>query len=564
VKAKLLQQDLSLGGAHANAAQPAARPASLGLPPLTLDPGIASRALQQSLEREGQTDLLGIVSNHQGRSPVDLFPRMLRSAPDPKIPPFLLMYGPLSEQEAMKAIGPPPKGRPPAEWFEHGDELYLVYENDGDGIVPNFGAGSDQGRTAAVHVFIRKHPVRTGLTEAGVGFDMYTPRGFDPKTPSGMPPPEQARYLGTYTTAPGPYAGLVYGHVKGIVSKEGRITTEVSGAVGANVQEAGKLAQDFIHRNISNSPLFPWPRGTTPFAELGVGKTLTVQDVLGRHEFDNHLEWRGRLELGWDAVTGTRRTEATVKGTFVLESAIWHTELGDFHLEWSLGGMGRAFMRYNDGRTSTEMGVEAGFNTSVMVTRGRLGLGLQGEDLFSTDPAFRTGLPAGREPAAFAATPLSAVQTGLGPARLETGLPIRLVRHRPDHHSMVFLSLLRLVGEVRSPDETAGVSGESLATQGSALGNRTERRLRLGDVDPIRRPGPMEAGCYPGGCLNSSRLCLVRSSQSFDRAATMRSRTWPSSISSRSRCAPTRIPASVVPIVSACLDSPPLAQTTRR
>ena len=161
---------------------------------------------------------------------------MLPPAPDPKIPPFLLMYGPLSEQEAIKAIGPAPKGRTPAEWFEHGDELYLVYENDGDGIVPNFGAGSDQGRTAAVHVFVKKHPVRTGLTEAGVGFEMYTPRGFDPKTPSGMPPPEQARYLGTYTTEPGPYAGLVYGHVKGIVSKDGRITTEVSGAVGANIQ----------------------------------------------------------------------------------------------------------------------------------------------------------------------------------------------------------------------------------------------------------------------------------------------------------------------------------------
>jgi hypothetical protein len=424
MKAKLLQQDLSPGGARASAAQqPAARHAGLGVPLLKLDPAIASLALQQSLEREGQADLLGIVSNHQARPPVDLFPRMLPAAPDPKIPPFLLMYGPLSEQEAIKAIGPAPKGRPPAEWFEHGDELYLVYENDGDGIVPNFGAGSDQGRTAAVHVFVKKHPARTGMTDVGVGFEMYTPRGFDPKTPAGSPPPEQARYLGTYTTEPGPYAGLVYGHVKGIVGKEGRVTTEVSGSVGANVQEAGKLAQDFIHRNISNSPLFPWPKGTSPFGELGVGQTLTIQDVAGRHEFANHLEWRGRLELGWDAVVGTRRSEATVRGTFVLESAIWQTELGDFHLEWALGGMGRAFMRYNDGRTSTVMGVEAGFNTSVMITRGRLGLGLQGEDLFSTDPAFRTGLGAGKEPAAFGATPLSAVQTGVGPRDLKLGFP---------------------------------------------------------------------------------------------------------------------------------------------
>lgn len=185
---------------------------------------------------------------------------------------------------------------------------------------------------------------------------MYTPRGFDPRTPAGVSPPPDKQYLGTYQVAqPGPFAGIIAAHVRGIVSKEGRVTAEVYGALGADVDAAGKAAQDFIHRRISNSPLFPWPDDTQPFAELGVGKTLTIQDVGGRQEFDNHLEF------GWDAVTGTRRTEATVKGTFFLESAIWHTELGDFHLEWSLGGIGRAFIRYNDGRPSTEMGVEAGF-----------------------------------------------------------------------------------------------------------------------------------------------------------------------------------------------------------
>ena len=402
--------DLSGVGVHSAAARP-----GFDLPPLELDPEIATMALKQSLELEGQTDLLDIVSSHPARPPIDLFPRLLAPSPHPTIPPFLLMYGPLSPEEARRAAGGEPKGPTATEWFQHSDEIYLVYENDGDGIVPNFGAGSDQGRTTAVHIFVKKHPLRTGVTEAGVSLEMYTPRGFTPMTPAGVPPPASARYLGTYTTAPGPYAGLVYGYVKGTVKKDGRTTTDVYFAAGANVEEAGKMAQDFIHKNVSNSPLFPWPKGSRPFVEWSLGKTLTIQDIGGRHEFQNHLEWNGRLELGWEALTGTRRTEAAVRGTFFLESAVWHTEVGDLHLEWTLGGVGRAFMRYSDGRTGTDSGVEAGFNTSVMINRGRLGLGIQGEEIFSTDPAFRTGLGAGREPAAFGATPLSGVSTGVAP-----------------------------------------------------------------------------------------------------------------------------------------------------
>jgi hypothetical protein len=58
-----------------------------------------------------------------------------------------------------------------------------------------------------------------------------------------------------------------------------------------------------------------------------------------------------------------------------------------------------------------------------MITRGRLGIGLHGEELGSTDPPFRTALAAGKEPAAFGATPFGAVQTGLGPRDLKLGFP---------------------------------------------------------------------------------------------------------------------------------------------
>jgi hypothetical protein len=48
------------------------------------------------------------------------------------------MYGPLSDQEAKKVMGPAPRGPTASDWYQHGDELYLVYENDGARIVPNF------------------------------------------------------------------------------------------------------------------------------------------------------------------------------------------------------------------------------------------------------------------------------------------------------------------------------------------------------------------------------------------------------------------------------------------
>jgi hypothetical protein len=75
---------------------------------------------------------------------------------------------------------------------------------------------------------------------------------------------------------------------------------------------------------------------------------------------------------------------------------------------------------------------------------------------------------------------------------------------------------------------------------------------------------PRRMGCYSDGCPNSSSLCFVRSSLPFDRAAILRSRTWSSAISFRSRCAPTRIPATGPATQPAPIDAPAPVDTKDR
>jgi hypothetical protein len=113
------------------------------------------------------------------------------------------------------------------------------------------------------------------------------------------------------------------------------------------------------------------------------------------------LEYRGHLEIDAAALTGTRRTEGTLRAKFVIRTAKVYTPVGPISVEYSpVGALVRGFVRYNDGREEVLAGVEAGVNSSIMVNMGNVGLGLQGEAVISTDPAFQTGNPAGSHPAA--------------------------------------------------------------------------------------------------------------------------------------------------------------------
>ena len=277
--------------------------------------------------------------------------------------------------------------------------LYIVYENDGGGIFPNFGLeGSDQGRTAALYIYALFNQRGTGLSRLGVTpIEMTTPRGT---LPAGAPENQTS----TYETAAGPYSGVASIDVGVTVSRSGSSSVELLGSVGVDSREWGELVQGIIHREVSDSPIFPWPSGSRPLLEGGIRWNRTINE-LTQGEFAG-LRYTGRLELGAGAVTGTRRTEAGADARFVIRTANLHTPVGAISFEVSpIGLFTRGFLRYNDGREAPLAGVEGGVTGGFMVNIGRVGVGLQGAWTASTDPAFQTGLPAGEHPPGLAASP---------------------------------------------------------------------------------------------------------------------------------------------------------------
>jgi hypothetical protein len=326
--------------------------------------------------------------------------------------PLKMAFGPLASDEALQALL---YVQPRPDWFaellrtrktkESDLDLWIIYENDGSGIVPNFGSGSDQGRTAALYLFATFNKHGTGLSKVGLtAMEMVTPRGtLPPGAPNG---PES-----TYETPPGPYSGIMAIDVGVTVARSGTSKLDFIASAGVDSREWGKLVQDTIHEKVSNSPLFPWPKGTKPMFEAGVNWNHTINDLTS-NEFAG-LKYAGRLELDAKAITGTRRTEGTLGARFVVRTAQVHTPYGAISAEFSpIGTLARGFARYNDGRPATLLGVEGGVNSSIMVNIGRVGIGLLGEAIMSTDPAFQTSNPAGSGPTALGAGTISSAPAG--------------------------------------------------------------------------------------------------------------------------------------------------------
>jgi hypothetical protein len=234
-----------------------------------------------------------------------------------------------------------------------------------------------------MYVYATRATRSLGLSKLGVtAAELTTPRGT-------LPPGASATSASTYATPKGPYSGVAAVDLAFTVSASGNTRMDILSTIGVDSREWGKFVQDFIHEKVSNSPLFPWPGGTKPLVEGGVEWNRTIPD-LTRERFAG-LEYTGRLELDAKALTGTRRTEGTVSARFVITTAKVHTRFGDISGEFSpIGALARGFVRYNDGRESPLVGVEAGVNASFMLNIGRVGLGLRPEAIVSTDPAFQT------------------------------------------------------------------------------------------------------------------------------------------------------------------------------
>lgn len=391
-----------------------------GGPPAPTTLSMRLDGLRDGLRREGAAPMWSLLDGKQLTldPPVPL-PRLLPEAGSAGA--GQLTFGPLSSDEALKALT---RVRQKPDWLEQAlrprpdrestVDVFIVYENDGTGIVPNFGSGSDQGRTAALYMYANFNKHGTGLSRIGLtAMEMTTPRGTLPEGAPGGPE-------STYQTAAGPYGGVAAIDVGITVSRSG--TSKLDFIIGAGVDslEWGEVVQDFIHEKISNSPVFPWPSGTKPLLEGGLQFNKTIPD-LTRESFAG-LSYTGRLELGAGVVTGTRKTEATTQARFVIRTAKVHTPVGAVSVEFSpLGAFARGFVRYNDGRDAPIAGVEGGVNSSLMLNVGRLGIGLRGEGTVSTDPAFQTGLPAGAHPTALKGSPVVGEGFGLPAGAHGTG-----------------------------------------------------------------------------------------------------------------------------------------------
>jgi hypothetical protein len=364
-------------------------------PAAAAPPSAVRAGLELALERHGRGDLWRLLDGQTlTLAPSLPLSKLVPDAPAPVLAPIRAAFGPFGAEDSARALSHAglgdllsPRVEQAAAW-----DLWIVYENDGSGIVPNFGSGSDQGRTAALYVYAKRRAPAVGLSRLGVTpIEMVTPRGSLPSGAAGDP-------TSTYLTPPGPYSGVVSLDVGVTVHRRGQTTVEVLGSAGVDSQAWGKVVQDTIHTKLSNSPLFPWPTGTKPLAELGVAGHQTIDRLLSG-DFRG-LTYTGRLEFEQSAVVGTRRTEGGLRARFVVRTAGLRTPLGPLWLEFSpAGGLVRGFIRYNDGRVAALQGLEAGVSSSFMVNLGPVGLGLAGEMLMSTDPAFRTGLPAGAHPA---------------------------------------------------------------------------------------------------------------------------------------------------------------------
>lgn len=384
--------------------------------------------LQVSLEQSGRGPLWGIIAGlPQPKSSPAPLARLLPSLQPTGDAPqrTQMVFGPLSTDEALRALTQAPQ-KP--DWVdrmlrtetleeqaasESDVDLYVVYSNDGTGNVANQGSGADQGDTAGVKGYATFNKHGTGLSRIGLTLiGMTTPRGTLPEGASFGPE-------STYQTPKGPYSGALTVDVGVTVSRSGGSVIDFIASAGVDSREWGELIQDAVHE-VSKSPKFPWPSGTKPLLEGGVTWNHTIDDLT--NENFAGLSYTGRLELDASAITGTRRTEGTVGARFVIRTAKVRTGAGDISVEFSpVGVLARGFVRYNDGREQALPGVEAGVNSSVMLNIGRVGLGLRGEAIASTDPAFQTGTEAGSHPTALKASPFVGEGHGMPAGHHGTG-----------------------------------------------------------------------------------------------------------------------------------------------
>lgn len=356
--------------------------------PLTFDEQV--KVALEHARAAGNSFMEGVIQDAK-KSPANLaLPKLISSAPPEKqaFPPFQFELELSQEQtHKLKVTHPELLASLPKD-----STLYLIYSNDGR-LPLNPGRGSDQGRTAsfalgAHHKSNKDDPASPEYHFELTVVDMYTPRPLGtPMRGPGLQPRET-----TYATE------VVYPY-SGIVSAEFGITTHADGgwrldrliAIGADIPRWGKFLQDAIH-NLSNSPHYEWQeRQIKPLVEGEVGATHQSR-TMDLKVFGMSLN--GQVEVSAAIRGGTRRSEADLSGKLILKEARLRGPDATYW-ETALGAKATGFLRYNDGRTGVDSGVEAGFTGEFAIHFGdRNTLRFTYTDIQSTDPAYQTNTKA--------------------------------------------------------------------------------------------------------------------------------------------------------------------------
>src|SRR5262249_42130598 len=141
-----------------------------------------------------------------------------------------------------------------------------------------------------------------------------TPRGY---LPEGAPVSSQSHYR----SAVAPYQGVTSLDFEVRVSESHDVSVDMFQRVGVDSVRWGKFVQDFIHEQISNSPLFPWPRELEKFFYQGGAVLNVTPSWLQTQSEWRGLWYRGQIEFDGKFEAGTHATELTVGARYNIRTA---------------------------------------------------------------------------------------------------------------------------------------------------------------------------------------------------------------------------------------------------
>lgn len=273
---------------------------------------------------------------------------------------LLALTGTSLEQSQKDATGaknepPPLKG------------IELIYTNDGTGIFPNFGGGSDQGLTASVALQYHYDNKELGLTRAGKNLQIWTPQ-------KGGAPID-----GVYPGGEGGYKGLLFADFEYRVKKSGASEVLLLTEIGINGEELGNLVQSEIVHKPLGIPLFKWSEKSAEFYGSLGAKAQTFEDLFSHENFAGGT-MRLRLIMSADAKVGTHGSSGGSDVKLVLTSGHFKLKGVGGSAEISVGAGGHLVARYRD-RGGTRAGVEGTISNEFKLNIDQIGPVL-GKDAF--------------------------------------------------------------------------------------------------------------------------------------------------------------------------------------